>query len=318
MADDKLALYRLFEQLPEFEKQELLRAAGTSDTRPPALKGMGGDLLEAQRWVNNNSKKIAPLILRWIDPSDDEVALLVNEGDLKSGHETSDKDSAKFNVRFSSTSLKHEDGIPLSELAADTVALTQLMISLLAANRPFGVSITMPRAKVSAGSVSFALAGPGLLGFGLSVVAACSAGIITAPFLLPVYAVGGVLAATGAIETALNWRKTVAETEKVGQETQKIEKERSLLDLERSKRELEIQKLRLEVGGAGPPASSLVPLDQVQHAANEANVELGYAHHVLNRTLPAFVALQSVMPRVAMTIERPVEVHVGAPLRRRR
>jgi hypothetical protein len=33
MADDKLALYRLFEQLPEFEKQELLRAAGRLATR---------------------------------------------------------------------------------------------------------------------------------------------------------------------------------------------------------------------------------------------------------------------------------------------
>jgi hypothetical protein len=125
MADES-TLYSLFNQLPELEKQELMRAAGISDTRPSTLKGVYGDVVQAQRWVTTNREKMAPLILRWIDPSDDDVAALVNEGDLKSGHPISDKDSTKFNVRFSSPSPKHEDGIPLSELAADAVALNPI------------------------------------------------------------------------------------------------------------------------------------------------------------------------------------------------
>ncbi|UFW51226.1 MULTISPECIES: hypothetical protein [Bradyrhizobium] len=304
---DETTLYRLFSQLPELEKQELMRAAGVSDTRPSVLKKDGyGSVPEGEAWVQNNRSNLAPLILRWIDPSDDDVAALVNQGDLKVGHAVSEGVATAFKVRFSSPSPTDENGIPLGELAADAVALSQLMIVLMAANRPFGVSTVMPHAQVSAGSVSFALAGPGLLGFGLMVVAACGAGIISAPVLLPVYAGGGILAAAGAIETVLNWRRTVAETKKVGQETQKIEKERSLLDLESLKRELEIQKLRLEVRAAEPPASSLVPLDQVKHAAHEANVPLGYALHILNRTLPTFFVLQGRMPERAITIEGPL------------
>ncbi|WP_439397231.1 hypothetical protein ACRQ5Q_09060 [Bradyrhizobium sp. PMVTL-01] len=308
---DETALYRMFSQLSELEKQELMRAAGVSDTRPLILKDGYGSVPEGQEWVKNNRSNLAPLILRWMDPSDDDVAALVNQGDLKSGHTISEGVATTLNVRFSSPLPNNENGIPLGELAADAVALSQLMIVLMAANRPFGVSTAMPHVRVSAGSVSFALAGPGLLGFGLMVLATCGAGIISAPLLLPLYAGGGILAAAGAIETALNWRRTVAETKKVGRETEKIEKERSLLDLESLKRELEIQKLRLEVRAAEPPASSLVPLDQVNRAAQETNVPLGYALHILNRTLPTFCVLQGRMPGRTMTIEG----HLGAPPR---
>jgi hypothetical protein len=169
--------------------------------------------------------------------------------------------------------------------------------------------MVMPDTDVTPGSTTFGLAGPGLLGFGLSVVGACAAGIIAAPVAWPVYLVGGVLATAGSIETALSWRKSVADIKKSDRESRKIDDERGLLDLEKVKRGLEIEKLREEVRAARdrqpPPASSLVPLEQVKEAASQSDVGLGYAHHVLNRVLPVLFIIRRQMPGVSITVQKP-------------
>src|SRR5262245_28797756 len=111
MTDDTLALYRLFNGLPELEKQELMRAANLSDTRPSTLKGLTGNWLDGQNWVKANRQHIAPLILRWVDPSDDEVAALVSEEGLKSERRKSAGARVTFRVLFSSASLKQKNGV---------------------------------------------------------------------------------------------------------------------------------------------------------------------------------------------------------------
>jgi hypothetical protein len=305
MAVRKLA--NLFGQLGELERQELLRAANIPDQRPDLMIYGYGHLSDDENWLENNRSKIAPLILRWVDPPDDEVAAFVREQGLTAVPPDRPKGPDSLRVRFITPSGERKGGVPLNELAAEAAALSQMMISLLAANRPFGEPGEMPRVSVRPGSVDFNLAGPGLLGFGLMVIAACSAGVITAPFVLPIIAAGTVMTTAGTIESVLNWRKSVAETKKIEEERYKVSKESSMLDLEREKRGLEIEKLRLELQETrqrqSPPASSLVPLDKVRQAAEQANVELSYAHHVLNRALPVYVFLQSKMPGIQVVVD---------------
>jgi hypothetical protein len=45
--------------------------------------------------------------------------------------------------------------LPLPEVAATSLALTELITSLLAANRSFGADAVMPTVRVAAGSVDF-------------------------------------------------------------------------------------------------------------------------------------------------------------------
>jgi hypothetical protein len=304
-------LFELFRRLSELDKQELMRAAGVNDTRPSILRRGGGEYEPGRDWVKRNSSKIAPLLLRWIDADDDDAAILVSGELLRVGRTVSDENRMIFNVRFSSPYVSSENyGIPLNELTANAVAMNQLILTLIAANRPFGASMIMPDAEVSAGSTTFSLVGPGVLGFGLTVMAACAAGVIAVPVAWPVYLTGGILAATGAIETAHNWRKTVADIKKTEREVRKIDDEHGLRDLQKSKLEWEIEKLREDVREARerrspPPASSLVPLEQVKQAAGQADVDVGYAHHVLNRLLPVLSVISREMPGVTITVEEP-------------
>jgi len=304
-------LLGLFERLSELDRQELLRAAGVKDTRPPVLRRRGGQDELGIDWVKANAADIAPLILRWIDADDDDVAALVNGEVLRGGRSIfhraiSDTALVTFSVQFSSPSDASGGRIPLNELAANAVALNQLMMTLIAANRPFGAPMVMPDTAVTPGSTTFNLAGPGLLGFGLSVVGACAAGIVSAPVVWPLYLVGGALAAAGSIEAALGWRRTVAEITKMDREGRKIDDERGLLNLEKVKLRLEIEKLREEGRESrevrSQPASSMVPLEQVKEAANQSDVQLGYAHHVLNRLLPVLFIIRRQMPGISITV----------------
>src|SRR2546429_6087381 len=80
MAD---TLTQLFAALPELEKVGLLRAAHITDDRPDSLRPGGADNpQERESWIRPRRALITPLILRAVDPTDDEIAALVAAGDL--------------------------------------------------------------------------------------------------------------------------------------------------------------------------------------------------------------------------------------------
>jgi hypothetical protein len=71
----------------------------------------------------------------------------------------------EFLVRFNHPAMRGtvDGGLPLSEVAATSLALTELVTSLLAANRSFGADTAMPSVRVVAGSIDFLATGPGLI-----------------------------------------------------------------------------------------------------------------------------------------------------------
>src|SRR5271166_5568875 len=78
----------------------------------------------------------------------------------------------EFLVRFSHPAMRGalDGGLPLSEVAASSLALTELITSLWAANRSFGADAVMPTVRVAAGSVDFLTTGPSLIGGGLGLL----------------------------------------------------------------------------------------------------------------------------------------------------
>ena len=121
-----------------------------------------GLLEEADSWVTQNGAKILPHLLRRIDPSDDEMVQLVQSEMLP--FDRSLLEPREFLVRFNHPAMRaaFDGGLPLSEVAATSLALTELITSLLAANRSFGADAVMPTVRVAAGSVDFLATGPGL------------------------------------------------------------------------------------------------------------------------------------------------------------
>ncbi len=191
-------------RISEVDRREIISEAKIRDERPPLLRGEGGLYRPAEVWLKKNARTLLPNLLRRIDPTDDEIASLVQEHLLQMFEQALIQ--RDVTVRFSHREMKHDDDqLPLSEVAATSLALTELVVSLLAANRAFGVEPEMPSIQVSAGSEKFSFTGPGSLGAGLGVILACSAGVISAPIVGPV--VGGALVVVGAVDVVLNWRK---------------------------------------------------------------------------------------------------------------
>src|SRR3984893_7902656 len=196
-------LRELILELAEPDRLEIIREAGLEDDRPALLRGDAEDgaVDEADTWVTQNGAKILPHLLRRIDPSDDEMVQLVQSEMLP--FDRSLLEPGEFLVRFSHPAMRGalDSGLPLSEVAATSLALTELITSLLAANRSFGADAVMPTVRVAAGSVDFFATGSGLIGVGLGLIATCGVGVISAP-VIP-----GTAALTAAIDLALNWQK---------------------------------------------------------------------------------------------------------------
>src|SRR5216683_3710144 len=89
----------------------------------------------------------------------------------------------EFLVRFNHPAMRGslDGGLPLSEVAATSLALTELITSLLAANRSFGADAAMPTVRVASGSLDFLATSTGLIAGGLSLLTACGIGVISAP-----------------------------------------------------------------------------------------------------------------------------------------
>src|SRR5487761_453373 len=179
----KEVLRELILELTEPDRLEIIREAGIRDDRPPLLRGNeeDGPVEEADSWATQNGARILPYLLRRIDPSDREMVQLVQSGMLSFDRRL--LEARKFLVRFNHPAMRGApDGeLPLSEVAATSLALTELVTSLLAANRSFGADAAMPTVRVAAGSVDFFATGPGLIVSGLRLLASCGIGVISAP-----------------------------------------------------------------------------------------------------------------------------------------
>src|SRR5258708_7021357 len=196
-------LRELILKLAEPDRLYVLREAAIGDDRPSLLRGdeEQGVVEDADSWVTENGARILPHILRRIDPSDDEMVQLVQSGVLP--FDRSLLEPREFLVRFNHPAMRGavDGGLPLSEVTATSLALTELITSLLAANRPFGADAVMPTVRVAAGSVDFFAKGPGLIVGGLALLATCGVGVISAPVT------AGTAALTAAIDLTLNWQK---------------------------------------------------------------------------------------------------------------
>lgn len=148
----------------------------------------------------------------------------------------------EFLVRFNHPAMRGavDGGLPLSEIAATSLALTELVTSLLAANRSFGADAVMPTVRVVAGSVDFLATGPGLVVGGLSLLATCGVGVISAPV------VAGTSVHT-CIDLTLNWQKRSSRKGRLDAESAKADAERGRADDKKIEAETIGQELENEI-----------------------------------------------------------------------
>ncbi len=317
-------LRELILELTEPDRLEIIREAGIGDDRPSLLRGDtdDGPVEEADSWVTQNGAKLLPHLLRRIDPSDDEMAQLVQSGMLPFDHTL--LKPREFLVRFNHPAIRGalDGGLPLSEVAATSLALTELITSLLAANRFFGVDAEMPTVRVAAGSVDFFATGTGLIVGGLSLLAACGVGMISAS------AVSGTDVVTGAIDLTLNWQKRSSKKARTDVERARAEAERARADAERGRadakkieaetigQELENELKRVRLGSLPVqaeahrgekvetrPASFFVPVALIERSSQENGFAAAHGVHLVNRGLPSLFGILRVMPGLRITVE---------------
>jgi hypothetical protein len=317
-------LRELILKLGEPDRLEMIREAEISDDRPSLLRGDTEEGLpeEADSWVTQNGGKILAHLLRRIDPSDDEMVQLVQSGMLP--FDRSLLEPREFLVRFEHPAMSGGagGGLPLSEVAATSLALTELVTSLMAANRSFGADAVMPTVRVAAGSVNFLATGPGLVVGGLSLLATCVRGLISAP----VVAAAAVI--TGAIDQTLNWQKRSSEKGRSDTERAKLDAERGRADADRARadakkieaetvgQELENEIRRVRLGNLPAqaeshrtekpetrPASFFVPFAIIERSSQENGLAPAHGVHLINRGLPSLFGILRVMPGLLITVE---------------
>jgi len=235
-------LRELILELTEPDRLEIIREAGIPDDRPSLLRGDADEapLEEADSWVTRNGVKILPHLLRRIDPSDDEMVQLVQSEMLP--FDRTLLEPREFLVRFNHPAMRGalDGGLPLSEVAATSLALTELTTSLLAANRSFGADAVMPTVRVGAGSMDFLATGPGLIVGGLSLLATCGVGVISAPVI------EGTAVHT-CIDLTLNWQKRSSEKGRSDAERARADAERARADAKKIEAETIGQELENEI-----------------------------------------------------------------------
>jgi hypothetical protein len=316
-------LRELILKLAEPDRLEVIREAGISDDRPSLLRGdeEEGVVEDADSWVTENGARILPHLLRRIDPSDDEMVQLVQSGVLP--FDRSLLEPREFLVRFNHPAMRGavDGGLPLSEVAATSLALTELVTSLLAANRAFGADAVMPTVRVVAGSVDFLATGSGLVVGGLGLLATCGVGVISAP-VTP-----GTSVHT-CIDLTLNWQNRSSEKGRSDAESAKADADRGRADADRARadarkieaetigQELENEMKRVRLGnlpaqaeahrGEKPeahPASYFVPFALIERSSQENGLAAAHGVHLINRGLPSLFGILRVMPGLLITVE---------------
>jgi hypothetical protein len=316
-------LRELILELAEPDRLEIIREAGLDDDRPALLRGDAEDgaVDEADTWVTQNGATILPHLLRRIDPSDDEMVALVQSGAMP--FDRSLLEPREFIVRFNHPAMRAavDGGLPLSEVAATSLALTELVTSLLSANRSFGADALMPTVRLAAGSVEFLATGPGFLVSGLAILAACGVGVISAPLIAGT-------AVHACIDMTLNWRNRSSEKGRSDADRVKADAEMGRADAEHARAdakkteaetigqelENEIKRVRLgnlpaapeahrAVKSETPPASFFVPFALVDQSAKQNGLAPAHAVHLVNRGLPSLFGILRVMPGLQITVE---------------
>jgi hypothetical protein len=319
-------LRELIIKLTEPDRLEIIREAGISDDRPALLRGdvEDGPAEEADSWVAQNGAKILPHLLRRIDPSDNEMVGLIQSGVLP--FDRTLLEPREFLVRFNHPAMRGalDGGLPLSEVAATSLALTELITSLLAANRSFGADAVMPTVRIAAaGSVDFLATGAGLVVSGLALLTSCGVGVISAPV------VAGTDVLMGAIDLALNWQRhssgkgrSDAERVKAEAETGRADAGRARADAKKIEaetigQELENEIKRVRLGNLPtqaeahrgekpetPPASFFVPFALIERSSQENGLAGAHGVHLVNRGLPSLFGILRVMPGLLITVEK--------------
>jgi hypothetical protein len=224
----------------------------------------------------------------------------------------------EFLVRFNHPAMGGalDGGLPLSELAATSLALTELTTSLLAANRSFGADAVMPTVRVAAASsVDFFTTGSGLILGGLGLLATCGVGVVSAP------AIAGTAVLTGAIDLTLNWQKRSSEKGRSDAERAKVDADRARADDKKIEAETIGQELENEIKRArlgtlpaqaeahraeNPvtlPASFFVPFALIERSSQENGLAAAHGVHLINRGLPSLFGILRVMPGLLITVE---------------
>ncbi len=316
-------LRELILKLAEPDRLEIIREAEISDDRPSLLRGDAEDgaVEEADSWVAQNGARILPLLMRRIDPCDDEMVQLVQSGMVP--FDRSLLNPREYLVRFSHPAMRGavDGGLPLPDVAATSLALTELITSLLAANRSFGADAVMPTVRVATGSVDFLARGPGLVVAGLSLLTTCGLGVISAP----------VIAGTAVhtcIDLTLNWQNRTSEKGQSDAERAKADAERGRADADRARadakkieaetigQELENEMKRVRLGNLPAeaeahraekpetrPASFFVPFALIERSCNENDLSAAHGVHLINRGLPSLFGILRVMPGLQITVE---------------
>ncbi len=290
-------LRELILELTEPDRLEIIREAGIRDDRASLLRGDAdeGPLEEADSWVTQNGARILPHLLRRIDPSDDEMVQLVQSEMLP--FDRSLLEPREFLVRFNHPAMRGalDGGLPLSEVAATSLALTELTTSLLAANRSFGADAVMPTVRVTAASsVDFFTTSSGLILGGLGLLATCGVGVVSAP------AIAGTAVLTGAIDLTLNWQKRSSEKGRSDADRAKADAERARADAKKIEaetigQELENEIKRLRLGNLPAqaeahraekpvtlPASFFVPFALIERSSQENGLAAAHGVHLVS------------------------------------
>ena len=317
-------LRELIIRLSEQDRLEIIREAEIGDDRPALLRGGTEEGLaeEADSWVTQNGAKILPHLLRRIDPSDNEMVEIVQSGMLP--FDRSILEPREFLVRFNHPAMRGavDGGLPLSEVAATSLALTELITSILAANRSFGADAAMPTVRIAAGSVNFLATGSGLVVGGLSLLTACGVGVLSAPVI------AGTAALTAAIDSALNWQKRSSEKGRSDAEREKVDADRGRAGAERARvdakkieaetigQELDNEISRVRLGNLPDqsqthrvekpethPASFYVPFALIERSSQENGLATAHGVHLVNRGLPSLFGILRVMPGLLITVE---------------
>jgi hypothetical protein len=202
------------------------------------------------------------------------------------------------------------------------LALTELITSLLAANRSFGADAVMPTVRIAAGSVDFLATGPGLIVGGLGLLATCGVGVISTPVIV------GTAVLTSAIDLTLNWQKRSSEKGRSDADRAKADGERGRADADRARadakkieaetigQELENELIRIRLGNLPSqaeahrakkpethPASFFVPFALIERSCQENGLAVAHGVHLINRGLPSLFGILRVMPGVSITVE---------------
>ena len=317
-------LRELILKLAEPDRLEIIREAGISDDRPSLLRGdqEEGLVEDADSWVTQNGARILPHLLRRIDPSDDEMVQLVQSGVLPFDRNL--LEPREFLVRFNHPAMRGavDGGLPLSEIAATSLALTELVTSLLAANRSFGADAVMPTVRVVAGSVDFLATGPGLVVGGLSLLATCGVGVISAPVIAGTavhhwcYRSDAELAKAKFRKGKKRRREAKADAER-GRSRCREGKSRRQKDRSGDNgQELENEIKRVRLGNLPAqaeahraekpethPASFFVPFALIERSSQENGLAAAHGVHLINRGLPSLFGILRVMPGLLITVE---------------